>query len=488
MPRYATLWRYHIAMTDPALHWIPLPTLVLLAAALQPAPSQAQPAQPALDAATVTVNARKQALEDPRNIAAARSRVLSRKLASSCGFMSSYNANEDDVALRYMRDFNLEDSLSNPAERFDENSPQGDVARIKDATPVPDPAPADDPRAAAVQCGPRDRNFAAGRNRIERKDKSLTQAFAAIDRQDYRAALALLNTAYTKVGSLEAALMLGKLHLSGLGTPRDPALAQAWLNKVTDARYHPVEDRLQFDPGAPELQNARVEAAMLLAKMYLTGTGVQRDPVAANRWYARAADYGFVPATSLLGLAAWTGFGGPKNAVLAHDRLKEAAEAGYVPAQYHLARLYYAGAEGVPQDYRQAGARLFDLGHGVASDQQRAIGLYKDAAVKGNADAQNALATYFYEGQLVKQDYATARSLFNAAATQGQADAMFNLAVMLLEGQGGAQDTAMAYVWLNLAQASGHANAAAALAEVAPRLNAQDRARAGAIFQPSSVR
>lgn len=456
-------------------------------------------------AAQVTVSGRKPVAEDPRNIVTARSRVLSRKLGSSCNFMSSYSASDDDVTLRYMRDFNLDDSLSNPAERIDESSPLGNVARMKDATSVEDPAPATDAMAPAVKCGNNDLNFAAGRNRIERKDKSMAQALAALDKEDYATALARFTTAYTKLGTDEAALMLGKMHLYGLGTPKDPVQARAWLQKVIDMRYHPVADRLQFDPAHPEWMNARVEAAMLLAKMAMAGAGSARSAADARQWYAKAAEYGFVPATSLLGMAALSGFGGASNAAQARDRFREAAEAGYVPAQYQLGQLYYDGAPGVAQDYRQAGAwfaaaakaghpgalyaaaRMLDLGHGVAADPQRALSLYKQAAVKGHPDAESALATYFYEGQLVRQDHATARKLFNEAATQGQADAMFNLAVMLAEGQGGPKDVAMAYAWLNLAKASGHASAGAALAEIAPRLSAQDRARADAMLKPPAA-
>lgn len=67
-----------------------------------------------------------------RNIVAAKSRVLSRKLGSSCGFMSGYSSNDDDVMLRYMNDFSLEGSSSNLAEHFNEFSPNGDVSNSVD--------------------------------------------------------------------------------------------------------------------------------------------------------------------------------------------------------------------------------------------------------------------------------------------------------------------------------------------------------------------
>jgi TPR repeat protein len=63
---------------------------------------------------------------------------------------------------------------------------------------------------------------------------------------------------------------------------------------------------------------------------------------------------------------------------------------------------------------------------------------------------------------------------------------MFNLGAMEINGEGGPADLAMAYVWLNLAKSGGHASADAALKTVAPRLSAQERARADAILKPAA--
>lgn len=113
------------------------------------------------------------------------------------------------------------------------------------------PAADPDQPGAAANCGGADRRFAAGVNRILRKDKTLALAFEALDRKDYAAALVQFNAAYSKIGYDAAALMLGKMHLYGMGTPRDTAQAMLWLKKVVDARYDPVQDRFRFDPPGP---------------------------------------------------------------------------------------------------------------------------------------------------------------------------------------------------------------------------------------------
>jgi TPR repeat protein len=128
---------------------------------------------------------------------------------------------------------------------------------------------------------------------------------------------------------------------------------------------------------------------------------------------------------------------------------------------------------------------MYDFGESVPSDHKKALVYYKEAAVKGDRDAQFALGTFFYTGDTVAKDLATARKLFDAAAKQGQPDAMFNLGAMDINGEGGPRDLAMAYVWLSLAKAAGHESAADALKAVAPKLTAQDHAKADAILKPA---
>lgn len=466
-----------------------------------PAPAANAPTPATL--APVQVKGTRSSKLDPAIVEAAKSKVLSRNYASSCAFMSSYKASEDDVTLAYMRDFGLQDSPSNEAETFRETAPLGDASKAASA-PVLDSesASAPDPNAPSVGCSAADRSLAAGRHRILRRDQSLAQGFDAFEAGDYALARRRFEEAYDKIGYDEAALMLGRIHLLGLGTAKDSSLAVAWLRKVTEARYDPMRDRLRFDPARPEQTNARVDAALLLAKIYMVGTGVQRNPRETRAWWERALSFGFVPAATQLGRAELLGYGGPVDARSARAHLQEAAEQGHVPAQVQLARLYQRGAEGVPVDAPRAlayyaaaaktghldasyeAARMLDLGEAGSPDPARAIVFYKEAAVKGHADAQNALATYFYNGQQVPQDLTTARKLFQAAATRSQPDAMFNLGAMLARAEGGPKDMAMAYAWLSLAQRLGHPQAEAALRSLAPLLTAEERARADAVLKP----
>lgn len=472
---------------------------VLLLMLLQGAFAQTAPAP------TVTVQGTRGAAGQAGNVTAAKSKVMSHHRASSCNFMGTPSAAEDDVALAYMSDFGLEDNSTNDAERFTDVAPGGDVSNTSTQSSLDAVADAPtDTGTPTVGCGPSDRRFAAGRNHIERKDKSLALAFEAFDNKDYARAASLFKTAWNKVGYEEAALSLAKMSLYGLGSPKDPKQAIAWLREVAEGRFDPARDRQQFDPTYPLMMSPRSEAAFMLARIYERGIGVAKDPAQARHWYEVSADAGFVPAFDILGQAWLAGYAGERNPSKALSNFKQAAEAGYVQAEYDLAKLYYNGDDGVPQNLQLAAAwfgaaanaghagalfaagRMLDLGKGIPADQKKAAFYYKQAAVKGNRDARYALATYFYEGGIVPKDLGTARQLFEAAAKQGQPDAMFSLGAMEANGEGGARDRAGAYVWLTLASASGNADAANALKAVAPLLTAQDRAKADSILKPAS--
>jgi TPR repeat protein len=482
--------------------------LVLSSAlAARPAPAQQTPTStPATAPAdvqslgAVKVSGRRTRSSDPSEIVAAKNKVLSAQFASSCGFMGGYNPADDDVTLAYLSSFgSLDADLS-------DLQPDGG-ASTSSASTSSSMAP-EMPTTPSVACAGTDRRFAAGRNWIARKDKSLQQAFEAYEAGNYVEARARFEEGWKKLGYEEAAMMLGRLHLLGLGTPASTPKAVEWLNEVINARYHPVNDRLRYDPRKPDQINTRVEATLLLARVQLSGQGSKRNPQEALRLWRKALDFGFEPANTLIGQAYVSGVGTAVDGPQAVEALTAAAAAGHTPAMLLLGQLYHHHVPnqppGIPLDLEKAGAyygaaaragnleatyafaRMLDLGEGLpAPAPERAVVLYKEAAVKGHADAQNALATFFYNGEVVPQNHATARQLFQAAARGRQPDAMFNLAVMLAQGQGGDKDLAAAYAWCALAKSQGHARAAAALPAIEAKLSPDDKSRADAMLKPA---
>ena len=442
---------------------------------------------------------------------AAKRRVLRGTLAQKCALDSVYFSAQDDMdtyieQLEEMQEPGEISETGTPMpsptlQKFNGNAPYGDASNVIDSSSITGAASTN----AVGPCGIGDRRFASGRERIIRNDKSFAEALAQLDAGEYAKAAASLEVAYSKIGYPEAAVLLARLSLNGQGMPRSTDKALYWLDRAAGQRFDARRDTLRFNPKEPEAYNGMIEAALLLAKIHLQGIGgIKKDPLAARKWYGKAADFGFVPALNTLGLAAQAGVGGPKDIKQARSWFRKAAEEGYVPAQFNLARLYYAGGDGVARDYEQAGAwfaqaaksgharslyamaRMYDLGEGVPANQAKAIVYYKEAALKLVPEAQNALATYFYTGEQVPKNLATARQLFNQAAMNGEPEGMFNLAAMLVNGEGGDKDLGMAYVWFSLARASGLERAGLALSQVEPKLSAQDRAKADAILKPSA--
>jgi len=473
-----------------------LPSHAQQAAATAPAPASTE--KKSLE--TVQVAGKRDRTTDPSAIIAARSRLLSRNYASSCGFMSGYVPEEDDVTLAYLSHFApLDGDLDDVS--ADDNAKAASTDAAKD--PMADSMPT----TPSVACSGADRNFARGRNWIARKDKSLTQAFEAYEAGNYVEARTRFEEGWKKLGYEEAAMMLGRLHLLGLGTPASTPKAIEWLNEVINARYHPVNDRLRYEPKKPDQINTRIEATLLLARIQLSGQGTKRNPQEALRLWRKALDFGFEPANTLIGQAYVSGVGTAADGPKAVEALTAAAAAGHAPAMFLLGQLYHHRVPnqpaGIPLDLEKAGAyygaaaragnldaayaygRMLDLGEGTPKAPEQAFAFYKDAAIKGHAEAQNALATFFYQGEVVPQNYATARQLFQAAARGRQPDAMFNLAVMLAQGQGGDKDMAAAYAWCALAKSQGHEQAAAALPAIAAKLSPEEKARADAMLKPA---
>lgn len=447
--------------------------------------------------------------------------------ADSCGFMNNYDPANEEIVQDYLKSFYGDytstigggatgdtSGADQGAVRFKDNSPFGNVSEdnAADHNTLPGmQVGASDGTGApsgsgdtASDCLPSDKAFAAGRSYIARTDHSLKDAFAAFDAKDYPKALKLFQQSYEKMGYDSAALMEGKMYLAGMGAPRDVPQAVMWFKKTAETRFEP-KDVLVFNPADPTYMNTRIDAAMTLGKIYMAGgTGVKRDPVEARRWFSRASDFGYVPATHLLGQIYEYGYAGEKNLSKAAGYFKKAGTMGYAPSMYELGELYLSGGDGLPADPKtgaqwimEAAKRghadalyaignMYDLGDVLPHDPQKAVVYYKEAALKGQADAEDAIGLMFYSGDVLGKDYDTARKWFYQAAVQRQPDAMFTLGAMLANGQGGDKDLVKAYVWLKLAQVSGETRATDALTAVAAKMTPDERARAEAYLTPKA--
>ena len=440
---------------------------------------------------TLTIFGRRRVGKDPDTIRIDPSR------ASNCAFMEEYDPAYDSITQDYLDDFNVRRDEDD--KNFAANSPGGN-ARSGQRSTLPGMNGELAPGEQGPACSPSDRMSAAGRATIAKRDKSLREAFAAFDEKKYPEALDLFRKSYVKMGYDTAALMEGKMYLLGLGTAQNTEEAVMWLTKVADAPFDPARDVQKWEEDDPSYMSSRSDAAMLLGRIYLTGWGVDKDAKIARKWYTKADEFGFVPAAHIVGRMSETGIGGAVNMKDAVKYYTRAGTAGYAPSQYNVGVILYDGDEGVPADKKLAAewwshaakrghpgalyemGRLYDLGEVVAVDRQKAIVYYKEAALAGQADAQVAIGTFFYTGEIVGQDHVIARKWFTAAAQQGNVDGMFNLAVMLSKGEGGPVDRAVALIWFRLAQAEGLEKAAKAGDVLEARLTPEEKARANTVL------
>lgn len=237
-----------------------------------------------------------------------------------------------------------------------------------------------------------DLKILCGRSHIQARDKSLGEGLAAFEQHDYPVALQRFEAAHAKLGNHDAALILAHMHRHGLGTPKDAVQGIRWLRAVAEERFDPRFDGMRFNPARPEASNARIEAAMALASIYQLGDEAERDWDEAERWYARAAEFGFVPARTALGEAYLSAGGTHRNIARAIDCFNKAAKAGHGPAAYNLGNLYYRGSDGVAPDLDKANSYFSIAAQADHPEALLAIGRMRALGEIAPADAGDAQA------------------------------------------------------------------------------------------------
>jgi TPR repeat protein len=226
---------------------------------------------------------------------------------------------------------------------------------------------------------------------------------------------------------------LGDLHISGkLGVAKSPELAAELYGKAA---------RLWHPP-------AQLKFAMLL----WNGQGIEKDVLAAIKYFKLAADSGLSGAQYGLGVALWSGQGVAQDVSEAVRLLRLAAEQGHLQAQLNMGMalmseeevptntnknsvhpweegvrwLQAAAAQGATDAKVQLAVAMMK-GRGVAMDLQQALVLLREAAEDGNAEAQNNLGAMYLHGHGIPVDREQGLGFFIMAADQGHGRALFNL-------------------------------------------------------------
>ncbi|WP_421167025.1 tetratricopeptide repeat protein [Aeromonas dhakensis] len=328
-------------------------------------------------------------------------------------------------------------------------------------------------------------------------------------RPDYPNAMHWMQQAAEQSGPLaadqqiraNAAWQIGDWYQTGLGEPKNPALATQWWQRSahlgnTNASYrlglmcqeqhqgHLVSECLDWFEQAAKRENA--ESQLVLARWYSKQPGADADAI---KWLERAAGLGNRDAQYLLGERYQQGQGvvkrpdlaqrwndkaaaqqqpntlllqakqaSPTGAFTAYQR---AASAGSAEAELWLGMAYLAGKQ-VPTD-PALGRYWLELvaGHGSHEaeyqlslqqvDQDQQIHWLTQAAEGGVTQAWFELAELLHKQGALEQ----ARASYAKAAQQGHIAAQYTYGEMLRLGQGGKEDYALALKQYRLAAQQG---------------------------------
>ena len=232
---------------------------------------------------------------------------------------------------------------------------------------------------------------------------------------------------------------------SGLGTAKDNAAALDYLNQCYSPaaqktmgllnRYRgrslsqivssmTAQDLNDYDWrvfALPLLHEQSPSAHFVLGYYTEKGIGFEQNYGNAIEHYTIAANKGYAPAQTRLGLCYDLGYTGSANPAKAAELYRKAADQGYADAQCNMGYCY---ANGI----------------GVKVNQQQAFAWYKKAADQNNVVGQYNVGLAYDDGVGVKQDQSKAVEWYTKAANQGYAPAQANLGFCYLHGRGVARD------------------------------------------------
>ena len=220
-----------------------------------------------------------------------------------------------------------------------------------------------------------------------------------------------------------------------------------------------------------------ITAQLNLALCYDIGSGIEKNPVEAHKWFLKAAEQGNGRAMNAVGNYYKYGTGGvEKDLETAITWYRKSAEQGNDRGQYSLG-VCYANGTGVEKDLTEAvkwyrksaeqgnvnaqyaiGSR-YAQGRGVEKDLAEAVKWYLKSAEQGNAYAQFTIGRYYLLGRGVEKNRVEAVKWFRKSAEQGNADAQLMLGSSYFNGIGVKEDIEEAFKWLSKSAKQGNENA-----------------------------
>ena len=256
-------------------------------------------------------------------------------------------------------------------------------------------------------------------------------------------------------GDPEAAALVAEIYTRGDGKlPPNYAEAATWFRTAAELGHQ--------------------HSARALGLLYLTGTGVPRNPDEAAIWFRRAAEAGDETAKADLASLLLSGKTSPKLTEPApvHEWFERAAEAGDLIAAFNYAVCLAQGV-GMERDevraakwMRRAAESVLNAqywygimlaqGLGVDANPEEARAWLQKCADAELPDGLIALADLCLKGAGGPRDHEAGRQLYERAANRGDARGMFALGAMYGGGHDIPTDRALSLACYRAAAGRGH--------------------------------
>jgi TPR repeat protein len=287
-----------------------------------------------------------------------------------------------------------------------------------------------------------------------------------------------------------AAFELGRRYATGADVTKDARRAVGWFriaaNRGSSDAVVELRQMLATGAGAPANEDeliayyreaawkgnaaAQYELALLLVR--------QKQYADARFWLTQPAARQSLPAATYeLGVFEDRGLDGAPNREAALSHFRTAAQRGYPPAETAVGIYILSGLGGTKADPEEAArwfkkaadhgdiqginrlATLYANGSGVLIDHPEALRLFKRSADSGNAFGQAMAGVLYATSDAIPRDYGLAYQYFLAAANQGNPAGMNGVGFALLRGDGVPADPVAAKEWLTKAAAAAQPNA-----------------------------
>ena len=247
----------------------------------------------------------------------------------------------------------------------------------------------------------------------------------------------------------------------------------------------------------PESSVNDAAAQYQLARAYLRGEGVPKDPQKAFELMKAAAEQGHAEAIGGLGYFYSVGVAVAKDEKQAIEWFRKGAEKGSAKAQLNLGNLLLKGQgdtaadpetrrkealqwiqkaadQNLPEAASTFGSMLYFGDHGIEKNHDLTAKYLKIAAQADIASAQNMLGFLYDYGWGVPMDKAMAQQWFRKAALQGNLKAQSNLGRILGPLSESKETRIEALGWLLIASSQGEITATKELQESLPGLKSGD--------------